>query len=157
MTQYNTLNLKLSNLKIDKLKSAIENDSEVTFKLLSNVVGDSNDENNFAHKFLLTNTKVSKSSKGFENSLSANIELSQTQLDKIRQSGGFLGRLLATLLKNGLPLEGNIFKSLAESVLMSLGLTAAASPTDVAIHKIFFGFDNMTLIISNKDWMISWK
>ena len=60
MTQYNTLNVKLSNFQINKLKSRIKNGTDVTFKTSSNVVGDSNAENNFAHKFILTNTQVSK-------------------------------------------------------------------------------------------------
>ena len=47
MTQYNTLIVKLSNSQLDKLKSGIKNGPEVTLKISSNVVGDSNDENNF--------------------------------------------------------------------------------------------------------------
>ena len=84
-------------------------------KLSSNVVGDSNDENNFLHKLLLTNTQVSKLCKAFANNTSANIKLSKTQLHKIGQSGGFLGRLLGPLLKAVLPLIGYLFKSLAKS------------------------------------------
>ena len=51
------------------------------------------------------------------------------------QSGGFLGRLLGPLLKTGLPLTKNIIKPLAKSVLISLGLFAAASAADAGIHK----------------------
>ena len=47
-------------------------------------------------------------------------------MHKIGQSGGFLGRLLEPLLKTGLPLIGNVLKPLAKSVLIPLGLTAAA-------------------------------
>ena len=130
MTQYNTLNVKLSNLQLNKLKSAIKNGTEATLNLSSNIVGDSNDENNFPHKLLLTNTHVLKLRKGFANNSSANINLSKTQLNKIGKSGGFLGRLLGPLLKNGLPLIGNVLKTLVKSVLMPLGLTAAASATD---------------------------
>ena len=53
MIQYNTLNVKLSNSQLNELKSGIKNGTEVTLKLSSNVVGDSNDENNFPHKLLL--------------------------------------------------------------------------------------------------------
>ena len=56
MTQHNTLNVKLSNSQLNKLKSGI-NDGTVTLKLSSNVAGDSNDENNFPHKLLITNHK----------------------------------------------------------------------------------------------------
>ena len=56
MSQYNTLNVKLSNSQLNKLKSGIKNNTEVTLKISSNVVGDSYDENNFPHRLLLTNT-----------------------------------------------------------------------------------------------------
>ena len=102
MTQYNTLNVKLSNLQLNKLKSGIINDSEVTLKISSNIAGDSNDENNFPDKLLSTNTQVSKYRKAFANNFSANIKLSKTQLHKIGQSEEFLDRLLGPLLKTGL-------------------------------------------------------
>ena len=99
MTQYNTLNVKLSNSQLNKLKSGIKNGTEVILKISSNFVGDSNDENSFLHKLFLTNTQVSRLRKAFANGSSANIKLSKTQLHKIGQSGGFLGRLLGPLLK----------------------------------------------------------
>ena len=58
MTQHNTLNVKWSNSQLNKLKSVIKKGTEVTLKLSSNVVGNSNDENNFLHQLLLTNTQV---------------------------------------------------------------------------------------------------
>ena len=73
MTQYNALNIKLSTSQLNKLKSGIKSGTEVTLKIPSNVVGDSNDENNFPHKLLLTNTQVSKLRKAFLNNSSANI------------------------------------------------------------------------------------
>ena len=85
MTQYNTLNVKLSNSQLNKLKSAIKNAIEVTLNLSSNIVADSNDENNFLHKLLLTNTQVSRLRKAFANNFSANIKLSKIQLHKIGQ------------------------------------------------------------------------
>ena len=87
-------------------------------KLSSNVVGDSNDENNFPHKLLLTITQVSKFRKAFANGSSANINLSKTHLNKIGQSVELLGRLLEPLLKTGLPLMKNVLKPLAKSVLI---------------------------------------
>ena len=77
MTQYNTLNVKLSNSQLNKLKSGITNGTEVSLKFSLNVFGDSNDENNFPHKVLLTNTRVSRLSKAFANNSSANIKLSK--------------------------------------------------------------------------------
>ena len=51
------------------------------------------------------------------------------------QSGGFIGRLLGPLLRTGLPLMKSVIKPLAKSVLVPLGLTAAASAADAGIHK----------------------
>ena len=60
MTKYNTINVKLSNLQLNKLKSAIKSGTEVTLNLLSNLIGNCNDENNFPHKLFLTYTQVLK-------------------------------------------------------------------------------------------------
>ena len=65
MNQYKTLNVKLSNSQLNKLKSQAKNGSEVTLKISSNIVGDSNDENNFPHKLLSTNTQLWKFRKAF--------------------------------------------------------------------------------------------
>ena len=135
MTQYNSLNAKLSNSQFNKLKPAVKNETEVVLRLSSNMIGNSNDETNFPHKLLLTNRQVANLRKAFPNNLLTDIKLSKTQLSKIIQSGGFLGRLLGTLLKAELPLIKNVIKPLAKSVLIPLGLTAAASATDAGIHK----------------------
>ena len=65
MPQYNTLKVKLSNSKVNILKSRIKKCTEVNLKLLSNAVVDSNDENDSPHKLLLTNTQLSRLSKSF--------------------------------------------------------------------------------------------
>ena len=75
------------------MKSAIKNGTEVTLNLSWKIVGDSNDENSFLHKLLLTNIQVLKLFKTFANGSSVNIKLSKTQLHKIGKSGGFLGSL----------------------------------------------------------------
>ena len=68
------------------------------------------------------------------------------------QLRGFLGKLLGPLLKTRLPLISNVIKPLAKSVLIPLGLTAAATAAaDAGIHKKILGSGNTTLIISNKD------
>ena len=82
----------------------------------------------------MTNRQVSNFCKAFENNSSIDIKLSKIQLSKMIQSGGFLGRLIGLLLKAGLPLIKNAIKPLAKSVLIPLGLTAAAS-ADAGIHK----------------------
>ena len=124
MTQYHSLNVKLSNSQCNKFKSAIKNKTEVVLRLSSNIIDDN--ETNFPRQLLLTNRQVSNLGKSFANHLSADIKLSKTQLSKMIQSGGFLGSLLGPLLKKGLPLIKNVIKPLAKSVLIILGLTAAA-------------------------------
>ena len=154
MTQYNSLNVKLSNSQLNKLKSAIKNENDVVLRISSNMVGNSNDNTNFPHELLLTNRQVENIRKAFANHLPTDIKLSKTQLSKMIQSGGFLGRLLGPLLKTGLPLMRSVIKPLAKSVLIPLGLTAAASAADAGIQKKILGSghnNNTTLIISNDE------
>ena len=82
---------------------------------------------------MLANRKVANLCKSFANNLSTDIKLSKTQLSKIVQSRRFLGKLLDPLLKTGLSLLKDVIQPLAKSVLISLGLTEAAS--DAGIHK----------------------
>ena len=75
MTQYNTLNVTFSNSQLNKSKSGIKNGTKITFKSSLKVVGDSNDENDFPHKLLLTNKQVLKLREAFTKGSSANIKL----------------------------------------------------------------------------------
>ena len=154
MTQYNSLNVKLSNSQLSKLKSALKNETDVVLRLSSNMIGNSDDNTNFPHELLLTNRQVASLCKAFANHTSADIKLSKTQLSKMIQSGGFLGRRLGPLLKTGLPLMNSVIKPLAKSVLVPLGLTAAVSAADAGIHKKIQGSShnsNTTLIILNDE------
>ena len=126
MIQYNSLNVKLSNSQLNKLKAAIKNGTEAVLRLSSNTIGNSNDKTNFPHELLLTNRHVANLRKAFTNNLATDIKLSKTQLSKMIQSGEFLGRLLGPLQKTGLPLIKNVIKSLDKGVLIPLGLTATA-------------------------------
>ena len=85
MTHYSSLNVKLSNSQLNKLKSAIKNEIEVLLRLSSNMLGDN--ETNFLHKLLLTNKQVANLRKSSPNHLSRDIKLSKTQLSKMIQSG----------------------------------------------------------------------
>ena len=117
------------------------------------------DEINFSQKLLLTNRQVSNFRKSFADKSLIDIKLSKTQIPKIMQSGGFIGRLLGPLLTTGLPLMKNVIKPLAKTVFIPLGLTAAASAADVVIHTKILGsgyrpsssvsYINTILIISN--------
>ena len=149
MAQYNSLNVNLSNSQLTKFKSTIKNKTEVVVRLSSNMIGDN--ETNFPHQLLLTNKQVANIHKAFANNSSIYIKSSKTQLSKMIQSWGFLGRLLGPLLKTGLPSIKNVIKPLAKSVLIPLGLTVAASAADAGIRKKILGSGNTTLIISNEE------
>ena len=130
MTQYNNLNVKVSNSQLSKLKSSIKNKTDVVLRISSNMVGDSNDNTNCPHELLLNNRQVENIGKAFAKNTSTDIKLSKTQLSKMIKLGGFFGKLLGPLLKTGLPLMKSVIKPLAKIVLIPLGLTAAASAAD---------------------------
>ena len=77
MTQYNSLNVKLSNSQLSKLKSAIKNKNDVFLRLSSNMVGNSSDNTNFSHILLLTNRQVANIRKAFAKNTSIDIKLSK--------------------------------------------------------------------------------
>ena len=147
MTQYNSLNVKLSNSQLNKLKSSMKNETDVVFRISSNMVGNSNDNTNFPHELLLTNRQVANIRKAFAKNTSTDIKLSKTQLSKMIQSAGFsgnlLGKLAGPLMKVAMPL--------AKNVLATLGLTAAMSAIDEPIKKKILGSGATTLIISNDE------
>ena len=157
MTRCNSLNVKLSNSQLNKLKSAIKNKTEVVLRLSSNMIGDN--EANVSHKLLITNRQVANFRKAFANYLSTDIKKLKNQLSKMIQSGGFLGRTISPLLKAGFPLIKNVIKPLAKSILIPLGLTAAASATDAGIHKKILESRNLssshnnTVLITSNDEM----
>ena len=123
------------------------------------MIGNSNDHTNFPHKLLLIKKQVANLRQAFLNNLPTDIKLSKTQSSKMIQSGGFLGRIFGTLPITGLPLMKNKIKPSAKSVLIPLGLTAAASAADTWINEKILGsgrpsdsgLHNTTLIISNEE------
>ena len=147
MTQYNSLNVKLSNSQLSKIKSSIKNETDVVLRISSNMVGNSNDNTNFPHELLLTNRQVTNIRKAFAKNTSTDIKLSKTQLSKMIQSAGFLGNLLGKLAG---PLM-KVTMPLAKNVLAPLGLSAAMSAIDGGIKKKMLGSGETTLIISNDE------
>ena len=83
MTQYNSLNVKLSNSQLNKLKSRTRNGTEVILNLSSNVIGDYDHETYFPRKLLLSGTQVLRFCKAFVNDSFGNINLSKIQLSKM--------------------------------------------------------------------------
>ena len=147
MVEYTKVNVKLSNTQLKKLKDAVSNNTGTTLRISFKMFNG----NNLQHELLLTTRQKTKIRHAFNNNTSTNIKLSKAQINKIIQSGGFLGKLLGPLLKTGLPLIKNVIKPLVKSILIPLGLTAAASAADAGIHKKILCSGNTTLIISNEE------
>ena len=131
MVEYTKVNARLSNSQLKKLKDAVKNNTGTTLRISLKMFNG----NNLPHELLLTTRQKTKVRNAFNNNTSTDIKLSKAQINKIIQSGGFLGRLLGLLLKTGLSLIKNLIKQFAKSVLIPLGLTAVASAADAGIHK----------------------
>ena len=119
MVEYSKVNVKLSDTQLKKLKTAVKDKTETTIRMSFKMF----DGNDLPHGLLLTTRQETKLRSSFNNNMSTDLKLSKAQISKIIQSGGFLGRLLAPLLKTGLPLIKNLIKPLAKSVFIPLGLT----------------------------------
>ena len=147
MVEYNTVNTKLSNSQLNKLKSAVKNKQGTTLRMNAKMFKG----NNLPHELLLTTRQTTKLRNAIENNMSTDIKLSKAQISKIIQSGGFLGKLLGPLLRTGLPLIKNVIKPSAKSVLAPLGLTAPMSAVNARIQKKIFGSGTTTLVMSNEE------
>ena len=147
MVEYTKVNVRLSDSQLKKLKYAVSNNTGTTLRISLKMINGKN----LPHELLLTTRQKTKIRNAFNNNTSTGIKLSKAQINKIIQSDGFLGKLLGPLLKTGLPLIKNVIKPLTKSVLIPLGLTAAASAADAGIHKKILESGNPTLIISNEE------
>ena len=147
MVEYTKVNVRLSKSQLKKLKDAVSNNTGTTLRISLKVFNGTN----LPHELLLTTRQKTKIRNTFNNNTSTDIKLSKAQINKIIQSGGFLGKLLGPLLKTRLPLIKNVIKPLAKSVLIPLGLTAAASAADAGIHTKILGSGNTALIIPNEE------
>ena len=117
MVEYNTVNAKISNSRLNRLKSAVKNKQGTTLRMNARLFNG----NNLPHELLLTTRQTTKLRNAIENNMSTDIKLSKAQISKIIQSGGFLGKILGSLLKTGLPLLKSVIKPLG-----LLGLTACS-------------------------------
>ena len=149
MVEYNKVNVKLSNTQLKKLKDAVKDNTETNLRISSEMF----DGNDLPHELLLTTRQKTKLRNAFNNNTSAYIKLSKAQINKIIQSGGFLGSLLTKLAG---PLM-KIAVPLAKNVLAPLGVTAAASALDAGIQQKIHGSGTTTLIISNKEMNVIMK
>ena len=137
MVEYNKLNVKLSDTQLKKLKTAVKNKRITALRISLKMFN----RNYLPHDLLLTTRQKTKLRNSFNNNMSIDLKLSKAQISKIVQSGGFLGRLLGQLLKTGLTLIKNVIQPLVKSVLILLGLTAAASAADTGIHKKYWDLE----------------
>ena len=142
MVEYNTVNAKLSNSQLNKLKSAVKNKQGTTLRINSRMFN----SGNLPSELLLRTKQTTKLKNTIENNMSTNIKLFKAQISKIIQSGGFLDKPLAPLLRTGLPSLKLVIKPLG-----LLDLTAASSAIDAGSKKIYSGSGTTTLVISNKE------
>ena len=87
MVEYNKVNVKLSDSQLNKLKSAVRNQTGITLRMNIKML----ERNNLPHELLLTTRQKMKLRNAFENNMSANIKFCKTHISKLIQSGGFLG------------------------------------------------------------------
>ena len=99
MVEYNTVNAKLSNSQLNKLKSAVKNKQGTTLRMNGRMFNG----NNLPHEFLLTTRQTTKLRNAIETNLQTDIKLSKAQISKIIESGEFLGKIFGPLFKTGLP------------------------------------------------------
>ena len=142
MKVYYIVNVKLSDSQLNKLKTAVKNQTETTLKVDIRMFNG----NNIPHELLLTIRQIIKLRNAIEKNMSTNIKSSKAQMSKIIQSGEFLGALLSKL-------AGPLMKvavPLAKDILATLGITAAASAIDAGIQKKIH-ISGITLIASNEE------
>ena len=142
MVEYNTVNAKLSNSQLNKLKSAAKSKQGTTLRMNARLFNGYN----LPHELLLTTRQTTKLRSAIENNLQTDIKLSKAQISKIIQSGGFLGKILGPLLKSGLSLLKSLKKPLG-----LLGLTAASSAIDAGVQKKIYGSGTTVLVISSEE------
>ena len=131
MVQYSKVNCKLTNVQLNKLKKAVKSNEGATLRL--GIRNFNKDET--PHELLLTTRQDNKLTNALNNNSATDIKLSKTQIKKIIQSGGFLGKLLSKLAR---PLM-KVAMPLTKNVLAPLGLAAAMSAIDGSIQKKIHG------------------
>ena len=143
MVDYSKVNVRLSDSKLNRLRSAVINQTGATLRINIKIFN----RNNLPHELLLTTRQRTKLRNAFDNNMSTDIKLSKAQIFKIIQSGGFLGSLLSKL-------AGPLMKvavALAKNILGPLGIAAATSANDAEIQKKIHGSGTTTSIILNEE------
>ena len=127
MFEYTKVNVKPTNLQLNKFKKAVKNNDGTTLRI--GIKNFNKDE--LLHELLFTTRQSTKLRNAVNNNMATDLKLSGAQIKNLIQSGGFLGKLLSKLAG---PLM-KVAMPLAKNVLASLGLTAAMSAIDGSIQK----------------------
>ena len=127
MVEHTKVNVKLTNLKLSKLKKAVKSNDGATLRIS---IRNFNKED-LPHELLSTTRQNTKLRNAISNNMATDLKLSKAQIKKLIQSGGFLGKLLSKLAG---PLM-KVAMPLAKNVLAPLGLTASMSAIDGSIPK----------------------
>ena len=142
MVEYSKVNVKVTNLQLNKLKKAVKNNDSTTLQI--GIKNFNKDE--LPHELLLTIRQSTKLRNAINNNMAPDLKLSKAQIKKLIQSGGFLGKLLSKLAG---PLM-KVVMPLAKNVLAPLGLPAAMSAIDGSIQKKMRG-EGVKLVIEQED------
>ena len=137
MVEYNTVNTKLSDSQLNKLKSNVKNKQGKTLRMNARMFS----ANSVPHELLLTTRQTTKLRNAIEKNMLSDINLSKAQISKIIQFGGFLGSLLSKL-------PGPLMKvavPFAKNLLSPLEIMSAASAIDGAIQNKIHGSGTTTL------------
>ena len=127
MVEYSKENVKLTDTQLKKLKTAVKNKTGTTLKMSLKMF----DGDNLLYELLRATRQKTELRNAFNNYMSTDTKLSNAQILKIIQSGGFLGSLLSKL-------AGPFMKVTvpsAKNILPALGITAAVSAIDAGIQK----------------------
>ena len=143
MVEYNTVNAKLLDSQLNKLKNAAKSKQGTTLRMNARMFS----ARNLPHELLLTTRQTTKLRNSIENNISTDIKLSKAQISKIIQSGGFLCSLLSKIAGPLMKVSG----PLAKNILTPLGITAAISVIDAEIQKKIHSSGTTTLIIPNEE------
>ena len=142
MVEYSKVNVKLTDVQLEKLKIAVKNKTGTTLWMNLKML----DGNDLPHELLLATRQKTELRNAFKSNMSTDLKVSKAQISKIIQSGGFLGSLLSKLAG---PLM-KVVVPLAKNILAPLGVTAAAPAIDAAIQEKIHGSGTTTFIISNE-------
>ena len=108
MVEYSTVNIKLSDTQLKRLKDTVKDNTGATLRVNLRMING----NKLPHELLMTERQKTKLRNAFNNNTSTDIKLCKAQITKIIQSGGFLGSLLSKLvgplMKVAIPVAKNI-------------------------------------------------